>query len=252
MKKSQFVTLLLLVAASAAFAAPPDLWPLTVQALPSPVLSQQCAKIDASAGTLPPELAPAAHFQKAFLQAVSGAAESAWLPDFQRLVTTGSGALADVSRAWIARCEMRQIDGVLLKFYRKHVAFPVQFSEVEPDLSEALRRDPWGQPWIYNPHAPAALGERFAKFTTQRYRIAPTRFPELGTLATAIGNRNPPMPSWKITSRNLGGKKALEFRSGAKVSTIEPGGKVDAFTLLFIGDNWALMAGVDQLFTVTF
>ena len=258
--------LALLFTAAAALATPPDLWPLAVKALPLPALPGQCAQIDAATGALAPELKPAARFQKVFLQAVSGAPESAWLPGFERFVSSGSAtpavtplaaeavvtsALAEVSRTWIARYEMRLIDGSLRKFYKKHVAFPAQFSEIAADLPEALRRDPWGQPWFYTPHAPA-MGERFAKFTTQRYKLAPTRFPELGTLATATGDRNASIPAWKITAHDLGGKKALEFRTDGKVATLEPGGKVNAFTLLYIGDRWALMAGVDQLFTLTY
>ena len=146
---------------------------------------------------------------------------------------------------------MRQIDAVLVRYYRKHVAFPEQFSGIEADLPESVRHDPWGQPWTYRPHAPA-LGERFAKFTTQRYRLGPARFPELAPFAQAIGDRNPPVPEWKVALRNIGDRKAVEFRSGSTVSTLEPGGRIGVFTLVAIGDHWALMAGVDQLFTISF
>ena len=46
---------------------------------------------------------------------------------------------------------------------------------------------------------------------------------------------------------------ALEFQSGGRVvGLIQPGGRIDAYPLLYIGDRWALMAGPDQLFTVAF
>ena len=256
----------LTVASFASDGPAPDLWPLPVKVLSAPALQQEGARIDAAAAMLAPELKPAVRFEKVFLQIVSGVPENTWLPDLQGFVAAAANmptapatmsaavprGIAEVSRAWIARCQMRQIDGVLRQYYRKHVAFPEHLAAVELALPDSMRRDPWGQPWIYQSHAPAGLGERFARFTTQRYRLGPTRAPELGTLAEAIGDRNPPGVTWKITVRELGGRAALEFRAGGVVTAIEPGGRIGAFTLLFIGDRWALMAGVDQLFTVAF
>ena len=143
------------------------------------------------------------------------------------------------------------IDVVLRNYYRRDVDFPPALSEVQADIPENLRKDPWGEPWVYHPHAP--LG--FDKLASQRYQLGPTRFPQLATLADAISQRNPPGQSWQITVHDVGGSKALEFRSaeaGAPVAIIQPGGKAGDCTLLFIADHWALMAGVDQLFAVTF
>lgn len=257
-----------------AVAAPPDFWPLAVPTVSDAVLQQQASKIDAASKALRPELRAAGQFQKTFLKILSGATESAFMPELQRFIavdgtdyavsipspetdivssgTATSHALAEMSRTWLARCEMRQIDGVLRAYYRKHVAFPEQFGAIEPGLPEALRRDPWGAPWVYRTHAPANFTERFAKFGTQRYRLGPKGCPELSTLPEAVGSRNPSAPAWKVTARALGGKKALEFRTKTAVVTIEPGGKVDGFTLLAIASDWALMAGADQLFTLAF
>jgi len=258
-------------------AAPPDIWPLAVPTLSDVSLQQQCGIIDARLADFPPGLKPAARFQKTFLRILSGAPESLFMDELQRFIaadgtdptgnigetgppntppgakplsngTAVAHALAEISRTWLARCEMRQIDGFLRGYYRKHVAFPEQFSVIEPDLPETLRHDPWGNPWNYSTHAPTG----FAKFTTQRYRLGPKRFPELSTLAEAAGSRNPPAPPWKIVVRKLGEGKALEFRTNAAVVTIQPGGKIDGFTLLAFGADWALMAGADQLFTVPF
>ena len=262
-------------------AAPaPDLWPLAVKGLPASELEHRCAAIEAAAVSLPPDLRPAARFQKTFLRIISGAPETAWLPELQRYVaesgtTPGSPALsgtteqkaepcvaqaapggpvvaralADISRAWIARSAMRGIDEALRKHYRKHVAFPETLAVVEADLPDGIRHDPWGQPWVYRTHAPA-LGERFAKFSTQRYTIGPARYPELGPLAAAIGNRTPSLPEWKLFVRDMAGRKALEFRNGGTVTIIEPGGKLGIYTLLYLSDGWALLASADQLFTV--
>jgi len=69
-------------------------------------------------------------------------------------------------------------------------------------------------------------------------------------------SRKPPLhPDWKIAERDIAGKKALEFRRGdaaLPVATLEEGGKVEDCTLLFIGENWVLMAGADQLFALPF
>lgn len=262
------LTFLGLLIPTAVIAAPPDIWPLKVTAPTAATLQKELSRIDNVASKLPLTLKPAVQWQKTFLQILSRAKESEWTGDLQRFIAAdpGSGTpatipdfdpiiahgIADLCRAWIARTEMEQIDGVLHKFYRKHVAFPDQLQAVDADLAEAIRKDPWGEPWIYRPHAPAELGAGFAKFTTQRYQLGPTRFPSLTPLKEAIGNRNPLQPKWKVAPHDLAGKKALEFRSDATVTTIEPDGKVDGMTLLFIGDTWALMAGVDQLFTVTF
>jgi hypothetical protein len=66
----------------------------------------------------------------------------------------------------------------------------------------------------------------------------------------------PQKPPWTIALRDISGSQALEFRSdrdGTQVITVvQPGGRVDDCVLVFIGDKWALMASVDQLFAVTF
>ena len=54
--------------------------------------------------------------------------------------------------------------------------------EVQADIPESLRLDPWGQPWIYKTTAP----EGFAKLDDQRYELGPARYPQLSALATAI------------------------------------------------------------------
>ena len=71
-------------------------------------------------------------------------------------------------------------------------------------------------------------------------------------LSDAIKNRKPPATPWTITAQDVGGAKALQFKSKTASALIQPGGTVDGYTLLFIGDKWALMAAQDQLFTIAF
>ena len=243
---------------SLAMAAAPDVWPLQVKASDPVAMRELTTKITAEINTLPPELKPAAKFQQLFLQIISGAKESAWSGDLKGLIAADATdpspakfvnhTVADLAKAWIARAQMRQIDVVLRNYYRHQVRFPAQFSEIEPDLFEPLRRDPWGEPWAYKTQAP----EGFAKLTSQRYQLGPARLPKLEPLKEALGDRTAPPPPWKITARDIGGNRALEFRSGSALSTLQPGGKIDGHTLLFIGDGWALIASHDQLFTMKF
>ena len=147
---------------------------------------------------------------------------------------------------------MADIDTALHNYYRRNVRFPATFAEVEPDIAENLRKDPWGEPWVYKTGAPRG----FDRLGDQRYELGPTRFPKLGNLNEAIRHRVVQIPAWTITPRDISGNTALEFRTDRGgtpvITTIQAGGKVDDCTLVFIGDHWALMAGADQLFAVTF
>ena len=160
--------------------------------------------------------------------------------------------LVEISRAWLARLEMADIDTALHNYYRRNVTFPATLAEVEADIPENLRKDPWGDPWIYKTAAP----QGFEGLEGQRYQLGPTRFPQLGTLSDAVLHRAVAAPAWTITPRDISGSNALEFRSERAgtpvITTVQEGGRVDDCILVFIGDKWALMAGVDQLFAVTF
>ena len=251
--------LILLLTPIFAIAASPEFWPQPVKGSDAELMRQWTSKIDSAMAGLPGELKPAAQFQKTFLRILSGAKESTWRGDLNGYLKVDaanagnpakfmSHAIAELSKTWITRLEMQEIDKQLRNYYRKQVQFPEKLAVIEPSIPEALRRDPWGEPWAYKPRAP----EGFSKLATQRYDLGPARMPKLATLAQAIGDRNTTLPQWKITPQELGGNKALEFRSGASVVTLQPGGKVDGFTLLYIDDGWALVAGSDQLLAVTF
>ncbi len=253
------ILIALILAPVLAVAASPEFWPSQIKGSDPALTQQWIARIDSGLGALPAELKPAAQFQKTFLRIVSGAKESAWRGELNGFVAVDKAsagdptkfvthAIAGVSKAWIARLEMIEIDKALRNHYRQQVRFPEKFAQVESAIPEAFRRDPWGDPWTYRSRAP----EGFSKLAMQRYELGPARLPNLGTLKQTIGDRNPVLPEWKITPQTLGSSKTLEFRSGPSVVTIQPGGKVDAFTLLYIDDGWALMAGPDQLFAVTF
>ena len=236
-------------------AAVSDLWPVQ---LPPPVdaagFTRKADALDAVTG-FPPELAPTIQFEKAFYKAVSRAAQGEWLPQMRAFAAaTGNDPVAaglrDVSRAWVARIEMQSIDVALTDYYAQNVRFPLSFGEVEKSLSPDLRVDPWGQPWIYRPHAPTG----FSKESRQRYQLGPTRLPDLGTLREATTDRKPfAPPAWKVALRVVGENRALEFQAdGTVVGLISAGGTLGVYSLMYVADHWALMAGPDQLFTVAF
>ena len=147
---------------------------------------------------------------------------------------------------------MRGIDAVLEDFYAKNVRFPRRSRKWTRACPAELKTDPWGEPWAYRTHAP----EGFGKQLLQRYTLGPKRWPGLGTLREATVGRAPfTPPAWKITPVQAGGVTALEFHAGvggAMLGLFQAGGRIDDYTLVYVGDHWALMAGPDQLFTVAF
>ena len=238
-------------------AEPLELWPRQVDVPPDKAaLKARLDLLDSAAGIQPEGLKPAVQFQKIFLQIVSGTSLASWSGEIEKLANSSGqspveAGVREISRAWLSRLEMADIDAALRNYYRRNVRFPASLAEVEAGLPENLRKDPWDEPWVYQPHAP----QGFERLSAQRYQLSPARFPKLGTLSDAVEHRNLPGQSWQITLQEVGGNKALEFRSGeagASVAIIQPGGKVGDCTLLFIAEHWALMAGVDQLFAVTF
>jgi len=238
-------------------AAPQEIWPQQVSPLDKNALKAQTDLLDGAAADLPQPLAPALRFQKLFLRIMSGAPPAEWRDEVEKFANSTEkapveSALVGISRAWLARLEMADIDPVLHTYYRHNVRFPATLDEVAADIPANLRKDPWGDRWIYKPAAP----QGFERLDDQRYQLGPTRFPQLGNLTQAVRHRSVQIPSWTITLHDLAGSKALEFRSDRAgtpvITTIQPGGRVDDCILLFIGDKWALMAGMDQLFAVSF
>jgi hypothetical protein len=208
---------------------------------------------------VPAELKPALKFQQVFLKILAnpipkelvGEANPDWVADLRVLVAGDrpedgiAHGVAEVSRLWLARAHILTVEASLAQYYRHHVRFPDQLSEIV--LPEAVRRDPWGGPWAYKTKAP----EGFAKLAGQRFEIGPTRYPALGGLPS--GDRNLTIPPWKIALRQVANKPALEFRSpSGAAAVLQPGGQTGDYTLLYIGNHWALMASPDQLFSVRF
>ncbi len=233
-----------------------DLWPAQVAPLADQnTLSQRIAALEAAGATLPPDLTPAIRFEEVYLRVLARVAEPDWLPQMRALaVAPGTdattAALRDVAKAWIARVEMRGIAAVLDNFYARNVRYPASLAEVEHELPSDLKMDPWGEAWAYSTHAPTG----FAQEAAQRYTLGPRRYPNLGTLREATVDRPPfTPPAWKMTLRPVGASSALEFSRGASVlALLQAGGKIDAYTLVYIGDHWALLAAPDQLFTESF
>ena len=245
-RRSHECVLLLLLAASAHAGLPQELWPLQADAA--------AIKLHLAAGkSLEPELWPAVQFQGVFCDILAGTPPEKWrgeLEGFLKPATKDFVAhgVADVARVWLARAQMVEVDAVLKNYYRQHVAFPDTLAPVLKDLPENLRVDPWGQPWVYTLHAP----EGFARQTNQRYQLGPTRCPLLAGLREAIRSRPPQAVPWKITVETVSGERSLMFKAKKTSALIQPGGTVDGYALLFIGDKWALLAAQDQLFTVAF
>jgi len=198
------------------------------------------------------ELQPAVSFQRTYLKIIGGRPEEEWRGDLEAFASaTGDNpvlqSLARLSRVWLARAAMERIDAALRTCYRQNVQYPDKLEAL--DLPEDLRRDPWGAPWSYQLHAP----DGFARLAGQRYWLGPARYPRLAGLKEATGRRSAPAQPWKITPVQIAGRQALEFRMpGGAVATLEAGGTADDSTLVYIGTNWALMAGVDQLFATSF
>ena len=232
-----------------------EVWPAQTQPLNETTLKFQLDALDTAVKNLPKKLLPALRFQRLYWQMISGAPQLAWRAELEQGARQEGdepvvSAVRELSRVWLARAQMQEIDAVLLGYYRHNVTFPSSLDAVMKDIS-AAQKDPWGQPWVYKPLTPGGL----KRHINQRYQIGPTRFPQLATFKDAIRKRTPPAAAWKITLRSIGGGTALEFRStGAEqsVATLQPGGSVGGNMLVFIGDRWALMAALDQFFTVNF
>ena len=233
-----------------------DIWPTQVAPITDgTALNQRVAALEAAGATLPPELLPAIRFEEVFLRVLGRTSESDWLPQMRALADAPgtdaiTAAIREVAKAWIARVEMRGIGTILDNFYAQNVRYPASLAEVERDLPNDLKTDPWGEAWVYRTHAPTGFG----KETAQRYTLGPKRYPDLGTLKEATVNRPPfTPPAWKITVRPVGAGSALEFSNGASVlALLQAGGKVGEYTLVYIGNRWALLATPDQLFTASF
>jgi hypothetical protein len=230
-----------------------ELWPAQTPAGDAASLISQ---LDAAAKTLPAQLQPAIQFQKVFVQIIVGAPQAVWRGELERLARLTAArndpatlAVQRLARVWLARVQMQELDAVLRKHYRNNVSFPESLAKIAKDIPPHLRTDPWGEPWMYQVHAP----QGFKKQTDQRYQLGPTRLPQLTTLKQATRNRPPAPRPWKVTAREVGGTRALEFRlasTGAPVATTQAGGAVGDCVLVHVGQSWALLANQDQLFTI--
>jgi hypothetical protein len=233
-----------------------EVWPAQTQPLNETTLKFQLDALDTAVKSLPKKLLPALKFQKLYWQMISGAPQSAWRAELEQSARQEGdeavvNAVRELSRVWLARVQMQEIDAALLGYYRHNVAFPLSLDAVTEDIPAAAQKDPWGQPWVYKPVTPGGL----KRHINQRYQIGPTRFPQLATFKDVVRKRTPPAAAWKIAPRSIGGGTALEFRAAGTdvlLATLQPGGLIGGNMLAFIGDRWALMAALDQFFMVNF
>jgi hypothetical protein len=183
---------------------------------------------------------------------LAGKPEADWRSQLESLAADSAPepvpqALRQLARVWLARAQMQRIDAALVTWYRGNVAFPASLDSLQ--LPPDLQRDPWGQPWAYSLHAPAG----FAALSAQRYELGPASLPHLAGMKTALKDRHAAPPPGTVSPLQVAGSLALQFRSPAGlVAVIQPGGQVHGCTLVYAGQNWALLAGEDQLFSITF
>ena len=255
--QDRWVTILLAALFASAWpATAAEVWPAQTQPLNETTLKLQLEALDTAVKSLPPKLLPALRFEKLYWRMISGTPATAWREELERGAQQAGDdpvatAVRELSRVWLARTRMQEIDAALLGYYRNNAVFPPSLDAVTKDIPAAAQKDPWDQPWVYKALTPAGL----KRHINQRYQLGPTRHPLLASFKDAVRQRTPPAAAWKITPRSIGSGTALEFRStGAEqsVATLEPGGSVGGNLLVFIGDHWALMAGLDQFFTVNF
>ena len=222
-------------------ATPLEIWP-----------AGNVAPQEVEAGGLPRTLQPAVRFQKVFLKILAGEKPGGWQADMESFCnqpaqTPLAAGLCEVARVWIARAQMEEIDALLHGYYRRNIRFPGTLAELG-QLPQSLKKDPWDGSWSYSLLAPKG----FSRLAGQRYQLGPARFPKLTTLSEAVRERAPQPHAWVVTPRDVAGSTALEFRGTKSTAVIQPGGGIDGCVLLFIGNKWALLAGVDQLFAIGF
>lgn len=240
-----------IMTSAALAAAPPPIWRNDPEN-PSKVSAQNLA-IEGEEMQLPALVRPAAEFQKMLLQIRAGSEVTAWRSHMDRYAQNAGGdsvmvALRELARYWEARLAVHEIDRVLRNYYRENVQFPDRLDAVKSAIPEALRVDPWGEPWVYKPTVP----EGFPDLQGQRYELGPTRFPHLSNLETAA-KAQPTSRGWKLALREVSGNKALEIHTAeGKVAVVQPGARVGEVSLAYIGDGWALFADTEGLFTETF
>ena len=208
----------------------------------------------ADARQLPEELSPAFGFQLLYEKILAGAKPSEWRSELAELASkksTDPVALAtrDVARVWLARVEMQDLELLLLDYYRHNVRFPKTDAEFQKLLPSSLSKDPWGEPWIYTAQTPRGFS---SAMNGQRYQVSPSGVPGLLPLEDSVKNRKVLELGFTVTARELGGHQVLEFRSPQMLAVIGPGGKAGPFTLMYMGDHWALMSGGDRIFAISF
>ena len=168
---------------------PAELWPIKIPApAEAGTLEVRVGKLEAALAAMPTTLGPAVKFEETFLRLMAAGPKDEWLPTMQTFATATAndpvtGGVRDLARAWVARAEMDRIGTMLDQFYGENVRYPATFAEVEKRLSAGSKLDPWGEAWVYRPHAPKG----FAQQAGQRYELGPKRDPHLGTLRDAVG-----------------------------------------------------------------
>lgn len=231
-------------------APPPAVWEAP-EKLAEADLTAALKKVDEAAAPLPSVLLPAVKFQRLLLKIRAGARIEDWRDEVKKFASdadktpVGAG-LRELALAWEARARMADVDKALRGYYRAKVRFPATLSEA--GVTGAAASDPWGDAWVYSPTKPKGFSE---KFVSQRYTLTPGKHPQVRPLEDTLSEPSP-AKTWKPTVRDVSGQRVLEFRIASGTVATQAGGRVEDATVLFVGDDWALLADLERIFAVTF
>lgn len=150
-------------------------------------------KVEVNRQGVPAEALPALDLEGVLVRARAGEDPQQWVPGLKRFssVENPKGpavALKTVAMCWEARAQVLEWDRLLRGAYRRKARFPESLDELLKGAPETLRKDPWGEPWVYRAAAPA----HSPKLLGQRYQLGPSRYPELVALDAAA--KAPPPP----------------------------------------------------------
>lgn len=226
-----------------------DIWPRSLEGWDHDRMARQAALVVNA--EVPSRLRPTLAYQALYLRIMAGEPIDSWEDEVRQMAAqSGEGVVGtqiqELARVWEARLRMRGVERHLRDYYRRQVRFPAALSEL--DLPAELRTDPWGEPWAYQPARPATL----PNLEGQRFHLAPSRYPDLTPLNLALSTPPEAAAGWRINRQTVAGRAALQITTPETTALIEPGGRVGEATLLYATDTWALFAGRDRLFGVTF
>lgn len=219
---------------------------------------------------LAPEVVSALEMERVLARARSSEDPAKWRPDLARFsaVPAPQGAalaFQEMARCWEARAQMAEWEKLLRGAYRKKAKFPAGLDDLQAAAPEELRKDPWGEAWVYQAtapaHSPALVG--------QRYQLGPKRYPQLNSLEF-VSKTPPPNPPagvvfefFSITRPGAGAAggvivslKVRDTRPAAAqqgqkwTGNYQPGDRIGAYWVVWVQQGGALLGHPDGFVTV--